>query len=199
MDSSVKVREQKQAMRLEIREALNALSSDCISGASRKIQDDVIALPEFDGADVVCCYVAVQHEVRTRRIIEACWQRGKTVCVPAARQGTCSYEPARWEAGSPTVAGRFGIPEPATKSWVPMGSVALMIVPGLAFDRFGGRLGRGGGHYDAMMRAVTGRRPFSAGLAFELQVLAHVPVNDHDVKLDAVITETKTIRTEERH
>jgi 5-formyltetrahydrofolate cyclo-ligase len=91
----------------------------------------------------------------------------------------------------------MGVPEPATKSWVPIENVALMVVPGIAFDRYGGRLGRGGGHYDTMMRQEAARHVFSVGAAFELQVLERVPVNDQDVKVDAVVTERKTIRTVE--
>jgi 5-formyltetrahydrofolate cyclo-ligase len=144
---------------------------------------------------MVCCYLAVGPEVQTDRIIEACWRQGKKVCVPAFKSDTHSYELAGWEEGAATVAGPMGISEPATRTWVSIDSVDLMIVPGTAFDRHGGRLGRGGGHYDAIMRRKTGRSPFSIGLAFELQLLERVPVNDQDVKVDAVVTETKTIRT----
>jgi 5-formyltetrahydrofolate cyclo-ligase len=91
------------------------------------------------------------------------------------------------------VPGPIGAPEPPT--WarsVPAESIDLFLVPGLAFDAAGGRLGRGGGHYDATLAAMPLRAP-RIGLAFEAQIVPEVPREAHDVALDAVVTEDRVL------
>jgi len=70
----------------------------------------------------------------------------------------------------------------------------VVVVPGLAFDEGGGRLGRGGGHYDRFLREARGAAPIEAiGVAFELQIVAEVPRFDHDERVDRIVTEARGI------
>jgi 5-formyltetrahydrofolate cyclo-ligase len=75
-------------------------------------------------------------------------------------------------------------------------TVDLAVVPGIAFDLRGGRLGHGGGHIDRMLGADALRGPFAAGLAFECQIFECLPMGIHDRPMQAVVTETRTIRSE---
>jgi 5-formyltetrahydrofolate cyclo-ligase len=85
----------------------------------------------------------------------------------------------------------MGIPEPARPEWVE--AVDAIVVPGLAFDAGGGRLGHGGGHYDAMLAAL-GPGPARIGAAFDCQVVGNVPTGPRDERMDAVVTETRCLR-----
>jgi len=161
--------------------------------ASETVQRAAIGLPEFLRSRVVCCYLAVSGEVRTDRIVAACLESGRTLCVPAHDVRTGTYAPARLEGGQDMVRGPLGIPEPAPKVWLSIEDVDVVVVPGLAFDATGARLGHGGGHYDRML-ASTGSVPFRVALGFEWQVFDRIPIEQTDVLMDAVVTERRVIR-----
>ncbi len=123
--------------------------------------------------------------------LAACRRSGKVVCVPALRKRTGRYGWALLEEEAPVQMGRWGILEPAKPRWVAAERLELIVIPGLAFDRVGGRLGHGGGHFD---RLLAQGRGFKVGVAFERQILAAVPSEAHDVPMDAVVTETTFTR-----
>jgi 5-formyltetrahydrofolate cyclo-ligase len=152
----------------------------------------LIALAEFLTARLVCSYMPLPGEMDTHEIVEESWKRGKQVCVPAYRDMEQGYGLARLCRDSEMIEGRFCVMEPARKEWVDISEVDFIVVPGLAFDRFCGRVGHGGGYYDRIMSA--GVVPFMAGLGFDWQVLDLVPMEDDDVRLDAVITDKRVIR-----
>ena len=128
--------------------------------------------------------------------------------LPAAgAAGSCKVlvprcpEPGRLEFAavedwSALCAGRFGVLEPAaSQPALELGAGDLAIVPGLAFDRAGRRLGRGGGYYDRAFPAERSDAPTLVGLAFEFQVVAEVPSACHDRRMDAVCTEAGLMRS----
>jgi 5-formyltetrahydrofolate cyclo-ligase len=129
--------------------------------------------------------------------VEACWSEGKRLCTPAFRSETEGYALARLSRDGLVTVGPHRAPEPRHPAWVSEAEVDVMIVPGLAFDASGGRLGRGGGHYDRILRRVRATA-FRMGLGFDFQVVAQVPMLERDMRLDAVITETRVIRTPDR-
>jgi 5-formyltetrahydrofolate cyclo-ligase len=138
----------------------------------------------------------MQGEVRTDAIIEQCWQENKRVCVPAYRAETNHYDFVTLDRDAPMVVGPARILEPEAKQWIPADEVDLALVPGVAFDSLGGRLGHGGGHYDRILGRVRSGTPFTAGLAFEFQVYDRVPTNESDVRMDVVVTEKRVIRAQ---
>ncbi len=93
-----------------------------------------------------------------------------------------------------TVSGRFGIlePEPGAPETDPC-RLDFILVPGLAFTREGGRLGRGGGYYDRWLCSLARRAP-AVGVAFDCQIVPELPVEEHDVILDAVLTESGWVK-----
>jgi 5-formyltetrahydrofolate cyclo-ligase len=161
------------------------------ASASVAVQDRVMELTAFVGASTVGCYMAVGAEVRTDAIVEECRRAGKTVAVPVWRRETGSYGMARLEHGAAMARGPLGIHEPASPELVE--TVELILVPGVAFDPAGGRLGRGGGYYDRILAAL-GDVPVRIGMAFDFQVVSRVPVDRHDERVDAVVTETRCLR-----
>jgi 5-formyltetrahydrofolate cyclo-ligase len=155
------------------------------------------ALPEFRAARTVCCYAALPREAQTEGILRACWRAGKTVGVPAYRATRGRYEFARVTSRTVWTRGRFGVPEPQTPRWMAGAAADLAVAPLVAFDARCGRVGYGGGHFDRLLRAIARarkRRGFAAGLAFECQAFDRVPTERWDVRLDAVVTEKRTIR-----
>ena len=121
-----------------------------------------------------------------KKVCEAvsCVETGGYGLAPVTRE-------ARWRVGP------HGIREPVDALRMDPGEVDAVVVPGVAFDAYGRRLGHGGGHYDRLlldMARSRGRSPFRGGLAFDFQMFDRVPVDEWDVPVDAVVTETKEMR-----
>lgn len=164
---------------------------------SRAIAERVRDLPEYAAAATVLCYVSIRSEVETRDLLEFIFADGKTAVVPR-----CFGDVLRlFRLGSldELVPGNFGILEPPL-AWdaepgrgVAPAEVDLALLPGLAFDRRGGRLGYGKGHFD---RLFAHRRPGQvlAALAFEAQLTDSLPLEPHDIPLDLLITEAAVLR-----
>ena len=179
-------------------EKRNALAAGDVERHSRFIQEHVIRSKEFQSAMVVATYFAFGSEVRTNLIIEQARKLGKMVALPRVEGNRIAFY--EMSSGKYLVTGRFGMIEPlpygpvdAINLLVVPGMVltavvvALAVVPGIAFDRKGYRLGYGKGYYD---RFLSGKRGiFSIGLAYNFQLLESLPHGKHDKKLDAVATE----------
>lgn len=159
--------------------------------ASGAIAARVRGLPEFAQAAAVGCYLSVGKEVRTDRIIDDCRAAGKAVAVPTWDREQRGYRWAWMEAGIPMRRGLMGIAEPLEVRWAEAGALAVVLVPGLAFDRDGGRIGYGAGYFD---RILSGECHCKVGLALAVQLWDWVPTSAQDVAMDVVMTETETIR-----
>ncbi|MBN2290557.1 MAG: 5-formyltetrahydrofolate cyclo-ligase [Candidatus Glassbacteria bacterium] len=131
-------------------------------------------------------------EVDTRRLIGDALASGRRVCVPLVGQGRPDLEVVEISGLDNLVAGRYGILEPPPGSYSPVGPGEwdLAVVPGVAFDRRGHRLGFGKGYYD---RVLAGRRAPALAPAYGFQVVEPLPVLPHDVPVDLVVTESETI------
>ncbi len=179
------MREQAVAARARLSPAERATRSHAIA-------DRVAQLEGFRRARTVALYAPVGVEVDTGELARRAADDGKTLVWPRSRPGDRKMEFAACSAGD-MVRGPLGAPEPP--EWaraVPPESIDLFVVPGLAFDAAGGRLGRGGGHYDATLAAMPPGAP-RVGVAFEAQLVPAVPREPHDVALDAVVTEDRVL------
>jgi 5-formyltetrahydrofolate cyclo-ligase len=159
---------------------------------SRRIWEQIFTLPAFCHARTVMTYLDFRGEVRTRMFLPKMWRRGKTVLAPF-----CLGEDLGLfvlESPDELSPGAWGIPEPrpelrgATGKRAEPESIDVALIPGAAFDRRGGRLGRGKGFYDRFLPRL---RPeaLKVGLAFECQLTPEVPLSPQDVRVDLVITE----------
>jgi len=160
--------------------------------ASRIICASVAALPEYAAADTVMCYVDVRHEVRTRQFISAALEGSKRIVLPYCLDNR--LELFLLESMDELCPGTYGIPEPKVelralaRKRVDVGRLDLVMVPGVAFDRRGARLGHGKGYYDRLLAGVR-TDTLLVGLAFECQVFAEIPTEPHDVYMGRVVTE----------
>ena len=176
----------KKVAREKIRSLRYGFDFVWIEQTSLLITEKVLALPSFESARVVSCYLSLPHEVQTKNLIEMCWRSGKRVCVPSLEKTSRDYELAWLEAGEETAPGPIKIRQPQKIRLVQPTDVDLMIVPAMAFDRRGNRLGHGYGHYDRLMAKCPG---YKIGLVFEVQIVDEMPVEAQDVSVDIVVTE----------
>lgn len=188
----------KQGLRRRLRALREALGADVRTRADANIQRRVCESQEFGACELLLTYLDVGTEVRTRDVIRAAWAANKTValpwCVPGSRR-------MRWFCVSDLnelVRGAFGTwePVPHAKTEVDPASCArsLALVPGLAFDVRGYRLGYGGGFYDTFLCDFAG---VSMGLCRDEQLcddlFAAGAVEPHDLPADVVVTQSRLI------
>ncbi len=159
---------------------------------SEAIADKLLALPEFVGARTICFYVNKQEEVDTSEAIRQSFASGKRVVVPISDMKTKTLKLSEIRSFEELALGSFEIFEPKKEfvRLVDSGIVDLFVVPGVAFDVSGHRIGFGKGYYDDLLCGV--RVPIVA-LAFDFQVLPSVPFEQRDVKVDEIITEKRLI------
>ncbi|MBM4156609.1 MAG: 5-formyltetrahydrofolate cyclo-ligase [Lentisphaerae bacterium] len=170
-----------------MRRLREALAPRGLAARSARAAARLVRLPVFHGARAVALYLAAPREPSTARILAACRRSGRRVAVPAWDAALRRYRFAWFPPRAATVAGPLGIPQPSHPRWVRGGALDLVVVPGLAFDRSGGRLGHGGGHYDALL---GGRRAATIGFTLDAFLVPAVPMAPHDVAMDWLATES---------
>ncbi|MFA5592029.1 MAG: 5-formyltetrahydrofolate cyclo-ligase [Micavibrio sp.] len=136
---------------------------------------------------VISCYWPMGREFDSRYLIDDIVKNGFSLCLPVAGKASRVMEFAPWDGKADLVKGEFGIMVPDTEDRI---EPDILVVPFLAFDRKGHRLGRGAGHYDATIAELRARRDILAiGLGYAAQaVLFNLPAEAHDQPLDMVIT-----------
>ncbi len=187
------VREDKAAMRREMRDRLRAMSPALRAEASLVICQTAAGLPAFTEARCVALFAPLPSEPDVHPLIEEAWAHGKRVVLPLMiKHGTVPeldwHEVTSWD--DVVVPGPFGLrePDPLRCTRIKAAEVDCAFVPGVAFDPDGYRLGRGGGFYDSFLSRVSATLP-SVGLFFANQKVEGVPRENHDQRLTNVITE----------
>ncbi|MBN2122213.1 5-formyltetrahydrofolate cyclo-ligase [Candidatus Micrarchaeota archaeon] len=180
----------KRSLRNEILAKRKAQPAAEQKGKSLRIAQKLLGLDEFLGAGVVAAYLPVNGEVDTAGIIEAARKAGKDVCVPVVREGGAMCLVLYGESDE-LGRGKYGIPEPLEKP--ERRHVDMVIVPGVVFDKFGHRIGMGGGYYD---RYLKDKECVNVGICFDFQLVEKIPNETHDVPMDIVVTEREIIRIE---
>ena len=181
----VSLDEQKRALRKLVRDRMPKPGSDEFVSASVAAQERLLEF--LAGASVVAVYRALPSECGTASLAASLEAAGKTVCYPAVIPG--ARELAFRRHAGVFVSGSLGIEEP-TGAPVRLDSIDVMVVPAVAVDARGARLGRGKGHYDATLAAFPGS---SIALVFESQLVQEVPVGEHDRPVKAICTEARLI------
>lgn len=188
------LRDAKRALREQVLAARNALPERLRALAAEAIADRIVALPSFAAAAAVLLTLPFKSEWNTLPLVRAALDAGKTVVLPRVDASARMLELRVIRDPVADVApGYQGIPEPGlacpvvapdTMDWV--------LVPGVAFDAAGRRLGYGGGFYDRLLPLLAPGVARVAG-AFDLQIVARVPAAPHDLAVQAMATETRTI------
>lgn len=185
------VSERKAAIRKQSHE--NRKNQADKDGVSVAIVDRFMKLPEYSAAKTVMFYVDVRDEVRTRHALPAALETGKRIVVPYCVDG--ELELFWLESMDELELGMYRILEPKaqlrsveSKRLQPE-DLDLIMVPGVAFDRHGGRTGHGKGYYDKLLEHARPETPLVA-LAFECQLFDEIPMDSHDIFMDKVVTES---------
>ena len=152
----------------------------------------------LDEASSIGAYVAVRGEIDPAPLVEWAWTRSTPVFVPRVTAGRTMVF-AQWQPGSEHRVGAFGIPEPGHHARIrAAGRLAAVLVPVVAFDRRGSRLGMGAGFYDRTFEfrrhQPRGSAPVLIGLAYAWQEVEALERQSWDIPLDYIVTETEVIR-----
>lgn len=136
---------------------------------------------------IVSAYYPIGKEMDPSAIVEGLWQQNITVCLPVVQGDMMPLKFAEWTGKTGLAASSLGVLEPVGQDWL---DPDILIVPLLAFDQRGYRLGYGKGHYDATLRELRSKKEVLAvGLAYaEQAVLLALPMEEHDQQLDVVVT-----------
>lgn len=187
----------KKALRQEMLARRSALEPEERERLSRAAQEALVGSGWFQQARLILLYDPIRGEVGTEVIAAAALAVGKRLALPRVQR-----QPRRlWLHAYPgdpgsLVTGAYGILEP-DPSWplVAYGEVDMVVVPGLAFDHAGTRLGYGGGYYDRLLPDLRAANPAVRliGLAYGFQVVNALPRDPHDVAVDGVCTEPGTL------
>lgn len=154
----------------------------------------MIGLPEFKSADVVMLYLPIPQEVDLSEVALHAWQQDKTVLAPKvnwSQRHMLAMQIHSMDDG--VITGEYGVPEPDDGPIWPVEEIDLIIVPALAYDRTGARLGRGGGFYDRFL-AGPGMKAVTCGLAFVEQLVDDLPADKHDQPVDILVTDKEVLR-----
>jgi 5-formyltetrahydrofolate cyclo-ligase len=190
------LREAKRALRERVLAARDALDAAFRAGASRSIAQRIATLASFRDASCVVLTLAFRSEWDTRALVEDALGRGVAVALPRVNEATRMIELHRVrDVAVETAAGYRGIPEPfASLPRIEPRHVEWILVPGVAFDLHGRRLGYGGGYYDRLLPLLPRAATRIAG-AFELQLIDDIPAAPHDLLVDAVATPSRLVLT----
>ena len=193
----IEQRRRKAELRYLARARRNMLTREERSHLTSCIIDGFVSQPFFRDKLLFFIYCSHASEVETSDLIHYCLQSGKSICVPLTVPDPCCLHAISITDPVCEIApGYRGIPEPcfsdAGERKVNPLAIDVAVIPGLAFDRFGYRLGYGGGYYDRFL-ASEAPQAMRIGLAFSVQLLDILPVESHDVPLDMLITEQEIL------
>jgi 5-formyltetrahydrofolate cyclo-ligase len=181
--------ESKASVRVEMRRALSALTTEARTTASAEICRQIAAMPEWASGHIIGVFAAQPSEPELSALLDT---PGKTFCFPRVSGDALQFH----QCPSPDllIASRWNLmePDPAQCPMVAAEAIDLLLIPGLAFSRTGGRLGRGGGFYD---RFLIGTHPHAVkvGVCFQVQLLDNLPLEAHDHEVDFVVTQSQVV------
>ncbi len=177
----MKRRKEKQAVRAAVKALAGAGTNGNIAA------DRIEALPEFAGARTVALYHALPDEVPTAEMLRR-WSGSKRLALPVV-MGDGEMVFREYTSTDALAAGAFGIAEPHTGREIPPAEIDLALVPGVAFDEAGRRLGRGKGFYDRYLGHPSAAHIYRVGLCRPGALVAEVPAEAHDVVMDKIVIE----------
>lgn len=185
----------KQQLRKHFRRLRGDVSRAQRQSWTPEINRHLLAAQAVRDARTVAAFLAFDGEPDLRFTLTQLHRRGTAVVLPMLPDKVGNGEQDgqalvfhRWSPATPLRSNRLGISEPAESSYVPLASIDVMLMPMVAYDKSGSRLGMGAGWYDRTL-SNSSSRPLTAGVAWSLQCAPSVPIDPWDVPLDAVVTE----------
>jgi 5-formyltetrahydrofolate cyclo-ligase len=186
----------KEAIRREVLKKRDSLQLEIKAEKDALIRQRLFVLPEFAEAKVILPYASFRSEADTLKILSESLSMGKRILLPKVDKEKRRLVLFEIEVLHDLFPGFMGIPEPLVtmEGMRSIDAADIVIIPGAAFDDKGNRLGYGAGYYDILLSERTKNMPLVA-LAYEEQIVDSIPAEQHDVKVDMIITDQRLIRT----
>jgi len=183
----------KQTLRKQFLQHRNNLPVKEIAEKSSKICESIINLPQFIKCDTIFTYQSFGSEVDTKLLIEHAWNTGKKVCIPkVADKNKMDFYFIK--KGQPLKENTYGILEPTEEegsAFALPDEKSIFIIPGLAFDKNGYRIGYGAGYYDFYF--AKHKPKLKIGICFDFQVTDNAYPDSHDIPVSVIVTEKRII------
>ncbi|WP_373498188.1 5-formyltetrahydrofolate cyclo-ligase [Desulfococcus sp.] len=189
------IKEKKISIRTEMIKSVDALSEDDFKEKTRRVAERLFDFANFMEAKIPLLYMNLPHEIPTRPILEWCFEQHKIVVLPAfGREKRTMTLLKVDDIQKDLKIGPRGVlePDPNRCKRVPIDQVDIAVIPGVAFDEKGGRIGSGLGYYDRLIPklSVTTRK---VALILESHIIPQVPMESHDKYIDIIITDQRII------
>ncbi len=183
----------KLALRNRMRAVREALPESACEARSVEITKRLFMLEELKRATTILAFAPIRNEVRTRACMEAAWAAGKRVALPRVVEDELKLQLV--DSTTELVEGAFTVPEPPEEAMqIEAGEVDFALVPALAVDPRGYRIGYGGGYYDKLIPQLD--NACTCAVAYDFQLISEVPELPLDVAVDLVVTDERVIRAE---
>ena len=144
----------------------------------------LLSHPRIKAAKTVMLYYSLPDEVDTHTLVDSLLVSGKQILLPHVT-GEGTMELRRYTGPTDLALGAYNIMEPTGDLFVDYASIDLAVIPGMAFDKEGNRMGRGKGYYDRLLLKL--RSTYKIGICLPFQLVEQIPTDEHDVKMDEVI------------
>lgn len=182
----------KKIIRKEIFEKRDMLTKAQVEKLSSEIHSNVLGWDKFIKASTIMIYSNYKNEVITKGIIDDCFKANKRVVLPKSLKESRDILPCLIGGYDELIPGVYGIFEPDGSKIIEKEEIELVIVPGVAFDMNGNRIGHGAGYYDRFLSSYEG---IKAGICYGFQVVENAWPNEMDIKMDYLITEMGITKT----
>jgi 5-formyltetrahydrofolate cyclo-ligase len=188
--------EEKKQIRKRMQAKLQQLTDEEKQTYDKQIAEKLYELPQWKNADTIAITISKGKEIDTIPIIKQAWSEGKTVSVPKCDPTTKSMAFRQITSFSQLESVYFGLLEPieTVTSEVNKSDMDIIIVPGICFSKNGYRIGYGGGYYDRYLQHVSA---LTVSLAYCFQVVDSLPIEEHDVPVQMIITNEGVIQCNE--
>jgi 5-formyltetrahydrofolate cyclo-ligase len=189
------IHKKKKELRAKVQELRDKLDPEQRKSLSATVAENLWSIPEFVAAETVLFFISFRSEVDTVPMIRRALDGRKVVCLPSTDTGSKGMVASRIiNLDGDLQMGNYDILEPKPECLRPVSpeKIEVVLMPGVAFDLTGGRLGYGGGYYDRFLEKCSPQCRLIA-LAFELQIVEHVPCADHDARIHKIVTEKRVI------
>lgn len=186
------IQREKSLLRSRLRKTIAEADKNTLDLMSADIYTNLLTIEEVKKAETVFCYISVGGEPDTLPLIRHLLSSGKKVAVPKCYSGGRMEAKLIKSLSDAVPVPPYGIPEPGpdTPTALPE-SIDIALIPGMAFDRLGGRLGKGAGYYDRYLEATDAVK---CGVCFSFALLEGVPEEKHDMRMDILVTENEILR-----
>ena len=185
----------KRTLKQEIIEKRKSLTKGEIKEKSNIIKENLFSLDEFKGAKNIMMYVSFNSEVDTQDLIKGLLDKEKNVIVPFVQKNNPILQLSELKSFNELEPKTLGILEPKDNfiREFNIKKVNLVIIPGIVFDQNGHRIGYGYGYYDRFLKKLN-KDVKKIGFAFEFQLVDKIPEEQHDVPVDIIITEKRSLK-----